>query len=161
MDGHNYFFYHTSPTSSSSIKPWTLFDCDFDEIMYFKGYGVPDAKNDIIEYCLYPNTDKHYDPFVSRLFAIPMYLQQYIDLYRDMLTSIFGSTSAQQPIDRYARIMQFIEPYIYMDKIWQVSKGVSNEDFIIDCQNTMRNLQWRYANVSAQVEQFNIEKYIK
>ena len=98
-----------------------------------------------------PPTDNEYDPLLSRLLAIPDHNASYVDYYNTFLQGVFGSSSAQQPTARYSAMLQFVLPWVRRDLLWQMSFGVTPEDFEVDAEWTIANLPLRYQNTLAQL----------
>ena len=68
------------------------------------------------------------------------------------MSAVFGSQSKQQPADRYAAMMQFILPWIKRDQLWQMSFGITTQDFVLDAERTIANLPGRYQDVMKQID---------
>ena len=153
--GANFYTYHRSGSSSSKDQ-WILFDADFDECFAFDPVTnePTEADPDIIRFFSYNSSDYEdncplYDMMLS---TSSKYRNQYFQIYKSFVTAIFGSESKQQPSERYADMMQFLLPWIKRDQLWQMSFGVSTEEFILDAERSIANLPLRYNDILNQLD---------
>jgi hypothetical protein len=68
------------------------------------------------------------------------------------MATTFGSQSKQQPTERYAAMMQFILPWVKRDQLWQMSFGITTQEFLLDAERSIANLPWRYEDVMKQLD---------
>jgi hypothetical protein len=153
--GANFFTYHRSGSSSKKDQ-WILFDADFDECFAFEpDTNQPSEANpDIIRFysyhsSKYEDNNPLYDMMLS---TASKYRKQYLELYKTFVTATFGSQSKQQPTERYAAMMQFILPWVKRDQLWQMSFGITTQEFVLDAERSIANLPWRYEDVMKQLD---------
>ncbi len=51
-------------------------------------------------------------------------------------------------------MMQFILPWIKRDQLWQMSFGITTQDFVLDAERTIANLPGRYQDVMKQLDSY-------
>lgn len=161
-DGGNYYAYHR--TSDKHPDQWVIMETDFDECFSFEKGTEAAANADIFDFFLVPESDAYSDinPLLHRLLAvdegIQTYRDQYVAFYETFLEAVFGSDSPQQPSARYASMVQFILPWVAKDRLWQMSFGMTVQDFLLDAEGTIAQLPLRYDNTTAQVNLYHQSK---
>jgi len=85
------------------------------------------------------------------MLSIKEYNKTYVEYYETFLTAAFGSESKQQPQSRYSSYLQFLLPWVKRDYLWQISFGMTVEQFTIAAENSITQLGLRYQNVLAQL----------
>ncbi len=155
--GANFYTYHRSGSSTSKDQ-WVLFDADFDECFAFDPvtHEPTEADPDLISFFSYHSSDFDDNcPFYDMMLSTgSKYRKQYLEYYKSFVTAVFGSQSKQQPSDRYAAMMQFILPWIKRDQLWQMSFGITTQDFVLDAERTIANLPGRYQDVMKQLDSY-------
>jgi hypothetical protein len=163
-NGGNFYAYHR--TSDKHTDQWVMFETDFDEVFRFASPtstdpADSDIKADIFDFFLVPqHADRYEDinPLLQRLLSesssgLP-YRDQYVTFYSAFIEALFGSKSLQQPAERYSAMLQLVLPWVARDRLWQMSFGMTTEDFLLDAENTIAHLPMRYMNTSAQIANY-------
>lgn len=162
-NGGNFYAYHR--TSDKYQAQWVIMETDFDECFRFASPTSTDPEDsdiraDIFDFFLIPQHDDRYDdinPLLQRLLSetagLP-YRDQYVSFYSAFLEALFGSDSPQQPADRYSALLQFVLPWVAKDRLWQMSFGMTTEDFLLDAENTIAHLPMRFFNTSTQIANY-------
>ena len=104
---------------------------------------LPEASADIIDFVVRPWGDSDYNPFIFRTMAIEKYKETYLSNFRKFVDATFGSKSVQLPTNRYAALMQFVLPWVARDEMWRLSKGVTVDQFVLDVEFAIANLNWK------------------
>ena len=150
--GNNYYLYNRVDSKGQPTLEWQVIEFDFDESFVFDHTtGLPEQESDVFAFFAKPETSSEYNPLLSRLLGIAEHNATFAEYYNTFLDGVFGSASAQQPTVRYSALQQFIQPWVDKDLLWQMSFGVTPEQFTLDAQWTIDNLPKRYAEVRAQV----------
>ena len=76
----------------------------------------------------------------------------YLEYYTTFLTSVFGSGSKQQPVGRFAAIIQFVYPWASREYLWQISYNITPDQFLLVAEQSIANFPVRVDNVTAQIE---------
>eukprot|EP01031_Cornospumella_fuschlensis_P034135 gene34135-41320_t len=160
QSGNNFLSYHRAPTDGheSLSQQWVVFIADFDECFVFDPVTHQTEKPTNIlafwEPCSWEFED--YNPLISQLLFHPTvatkYRDKYFSYYAQFVNAVFGASSAEQPTERYGSMLQFVLPWVTRDKLWQMSFGISAEEFLVDAEFTIANLQRRYEEVKSQLE---------
>ena len=85
------------------------------------------------------------------MLALPSYNATFKEEYAVFLSALFSSDSLLQPSARYASYLQFLLPSVRKDKLWQISLGMTVDEFILDAEQSVLNIDERYREVWAQV----------
>jgi hypothetical protein len=152
IKGQNYYFYHSDVKETPN--QWSVFNDDFDQEFYFNGIGMPSDDPNIFTYVSKSVGNSDYNPLVSRLLAINKYRNLYVSYYQTFLEKTFGSTSAQQPTERFMALYSFVLPWVAQDKLWAISEGVDFQHFMLCAQNTTANLSYRYRDTWKQIQDY-------
>lgn len=149
--GNNFYFYHS--TEDSTPDQMSLITYDFDDSFKFDENNQPKADYNVFTFFLTLNLSDYDDinPLYNRLLYVPDWNATYAQYYETFLEGVFGSGSPEQPSERYAGAFQFVLPWVAKDLTWQLSFGMTMEDFIMDAERSIANLPLRYANCSAQI----------
>jgi spore coat protein CotH len=147
--GNNFYFYHMSEPE----QQWQFVEFDFDECLVFDEHGEPeDSDYNIFTFFDNSGTEDE-DPLTVRMMRISQYNSTFQEHYEVFLEGVFGSSSPQQPADRYAAIFQFVLPWISKDYMFQMALGIDVDTFILAGEATIQNLPKRYQNVTYQLEE--------
>jgi spore coat protein H len=113
--GHNYYIYEVD--GRFTILPWDL-------NMSFGGFDASLDRNGIINFLIdEPTTGAVADrPLVSRLLAVPAYLEDYHEYLRELIDGPFSYEVMESKIDALADL---IRPYVLAD----TTKFTSDADF--------------------------------
>lgn len=151
--GQNYYTYNRADDQGRATLEWQVIEFDFDECFAFdRATGLPESQEpNVFAYFVLPETSSEHNPLLSRLLSIPEHNASYVEYYNTFLDGVFGSGSAQQPTARYSALQQFVQPWVDRDLLWQMSFGMTPDQFTLDAQWTIDNLPKRYADVKAQV----------
>ena len=151
--GQNYQFYHLHDEAGAYPNRWLLVEYDFDESFYFESIGVPsDSQTGLFSYFLFnQTTDDNFNPLSSNVLLNPTYAATYTRLYKQFLASTFERGIVSSPMRRYKAMLEFVLPWVRLDRIWQSSYGTSDSTFESIAVNTTMNLEWRYLNISQQL----------
>jgi hypothetical protein len=153
--GNNFYVYHQ--TDEAVKNQMTMFSYDFESVFIFdKNTNEPRQEWDIFQF-FNTTLDTNYEninPLFDRLLDIPKFQQQYLEYYSVFLDSIFGSESKQQPADRFARILQFVLPWASRDYLWQMSYGITPDNFILVSETSISNFPKRVDNVTIQINSY-------
>ena len=154
--GNNFYLVHQ--TKPSVCEQMLFVSFDFDNVFKFdKMTNEPYEEPDILHFFLTLDKDpvkdfEQINPLLNRMLVMEKYVSKYMELYKTFLSETFGSKSKVQPSDRMESLLQFVLPWVERDKLWQLSYGVTVEDFILDAERAIANLPLRYQNISAQIE---------
>jgi hypothetical protein len=144
----------SSSFSSSPTLEWQIIEFDFDECFAIDsdtGLLEDGADSNVFDFFVRDPTDGEYDPLLARLLSIADHNQSYVNYYNTFLQGTFASDSPQQPADRYAGMLQFLLPWVKRDFLWQMSFGVTPDEFVLDAEATIANLPLRYQQTLPQV----------
>ena len=151
--GNNLYVYHlTDPDMPDQMA---LVTYDFEGVFIFdKKTNEPTQDPDIFSFFLTLDESNYEEinPLVNRLLTNAKYNATYMEYYNTFLTSIFGSESKEQPADRFAELLQLTIPWAARDRIWQMSYGITIDEYILVAERSIANLPIRYENVTAQLK---------
>lgn len=158
QSGNNFLSYHRAPTNGheSLAKQWVVMIADYDECFVFDPVTHETNKpTDILAYWAPEENFNYYNPLISQLLFDPTvaakYRDVYLSYYAQFIDAVFGEKSAEQPTERYGDMLQFVLPWVSRDKLWQMSFGITAEEFLVDAEYTIANLQRRYQQVKGQL----------
>lgn len=153
--GNNIYVYHQ--VSDGKEQQMSIFTYDFEDVFNFDPITQEPLQNpDIFEF-FGPERDKYEEinPLTTRLFAIEKYRSLYVDTMETLVEAVCGSASKQQVSSRFASIFQFVLPWVARDKLWQLSYGITVEEFVVAAESSIAHFPLRYQNVTAQIASFN------
>lgn len=159
-------------------QKWKVIEFDFDECFSFneethlQDDGLP---LNVFDYFTFANMGPDYkerDPLLYRMLNIDQFNQTYKEYYHVFLEGVFSPfpdrsyslnlnmtvpraesiQPKQPPVDRYKEYLQLILSWVKRDRLWQISFGISAEEFFADAVRTMTNLDRRYKDVGSQLE---------
>lgn len=161
-------------------QKWKVIEFDFDECFRFdEETHLPEDDElppNVFDFFTFANMDPGYkekDPLLCRMLAIDRFNETYKSYYRLFLESVFeagrrernpdadltvsnsdtaGTNQVKSPVDRYKSYLQLILSWVNRDRLWQISFGVSADEFVLDAVRTMANLERRYKDVNSQLE---------
>lgn len=148
---NNFGLYHRRKEGKSAQMQ--LIEWDFDQTLEMVD-GVWAAPTNIFEFwgsrgATWPDANI----LPMRILASAEYNQTYAVNYRKFLTALFGSDSAQQPVDHFTQQAQFLYDSWAQDKLLQLCYGLYNaSDFILYAERTRTQLLDRYLDVMAQLD---------
>jgi hypothetical protein len=156
-NGNNYYLYHRM--DHETPLSWAVFYYDFDSCLRFTppDSNNPDEDGDIFTFFQKNIANyKEYNPILDQIFQSNSLTSQYVQDYEIFLNQIFGSNSKQQPVYRFNEMFNFLASWVAKDKFWQLSNGMTQEKFVLDAEQTIQHLQWRYQDVYKQIGNYKM-----
>jgi hypothetical protein len=163
---NNYYLYHyhnKDAVQEGKKQPWLIFYYDFDDSFSYCPYesDITCEESDIFKFYSqdeYIGDPSHFNPVLNGTFQSSKYVDQYVANYKQMLDTVFGSDSKQQPKDRCSQLANFVMPWWAKDRMYEISSGVTIETIYQDVAYTQQHLTSRYQNVMKQIADYEQSK---
>jgi spore coat protein CotH len=148
--GRNFGIYHR--TKSSKSKQWQILEWDFDGAFLIERDGTSTQTPNIYEYWgTGGNTWPEMNILPIRILKTADYNQTYTKDYQSFLSTLFGSHSLQQPVNRYAALSQFIYSSYAQDNYMYMCNGHNSDVYSAAVEDSLLRLNERYLQVKDQL----------
>lgn len=148
--GRNFGLYHR--TKSSKSKQWQILEWDFDSAYELDENGNNPQPLNIYDYWGTLNkTWPNVNILPIRLLQSKNYNETFTKDYQTFLTTLFNSNSNEQPLDRFARLAQFIYSSYAQDNYLFLCNGLDSTEFLKTVEGTIDRLNKRYVDVKQQL----------
>jgi hypothetical protein len=167
-EGNNFFVYHKTDASSSTQR--MIFYSDFDDLfVYDTGSGKVEGEHDILKYFNSSMENfENFNPLLTGIMSQPRIVEQFIEFYSSFLCSVCKdypsslanltvSSSTPPPssiVQRAEALYKFVLPWVEKDSLWQMSVGMTSQEFKEAAATTFQQLELRCAEVQAQIDYF-------
>ena len=151
--GRNYGIYHR--TKSSKEKQWQIIEWDYDSAFYVDSRTNKNPQySDIYEFWELnglPWPSQNIVPV--RILSIPSLNETFKKDYQTFLSVVFGKNSAQQPIERFQILANFVRSSIANDQFLNMCAPYgSEEEYNDQVSKSMQCIQDRYEDVKRQLQ---------